>query len=188
MSKGIGKAQQTVLDELNRCNRALSVLDIAGADEYGDWITPSNSKVVSLRRAVRSLEKRGLVKAGLARIVDFGRIESIELFCWLPDHTAPREVCKPKVSSAIVEAAVIKALERNQADEYENKYNMKDGFYKYEAVTNQALKLLSAHYDDDRPARVAIKRAVTKLFKENRVQVRWRRAGINGWIRLSVAQ
>ena len=195
MSKGLGKTQQFVLDRLMAKGRALSAVDLAGDTyfpEYDtwEWKPPTPARVVSVRRAINGLTERGLIKSGLARKVDYGRIDARELFCWLSDQSPPNELCRPMVSSEVVEKAVIDALNRLQSDEHDTNYNMRDGFYRYESFTNIAIKLLAKHYDSYSyaPERVAIKRAVTKLFKAGQIDIRWRRTGINGWIRLSVAQ
>lgn len=102
MSKGLGKTQLLVLERLKARGKALSALDIAGdiyypEHECWDWQPPTEAKLVSVRRAIRSLAKAGLVKCGLTRTWKKGEYE---LYAWLAEQEPPRYLRKQDIDSA----------------------------------------------------------------------------------------
>jgi len=113
MSKGIGKTQQFVLDILKKKNKAMSMIDIAGSiglADGDDWVRPSRSQVESVKRAVKTLQQRGLICYGYTQVDKLGGGNQ-QLVCWLADSKAPW--VSRRMSGKLVEDAIITVLKNN---------------------------------------------------------------------------
>ncbi len=109
MSKGIGKTQQVVLDILKKKNETISLIDIAGSiglADGDDWVRPSRSQVESVKRAIKTLQQRGLLCYGYSQVDKLGGNE--HLVCWLADSKAPRT--SHRIPGKLVEDAIITVL------------------------------------------------------------------------------
>ena len=94
MSRGLGSVQRAVLDLLREAGGPCDAAYLSAM--VGQ---KSHSLDVSVRRAVRTLRRRGLVDCALAR----GR-----LVAWLPEHEPP--TARRRVSGAQIEALALERL------------------------------------------------------------------------------
>lgn len=94
MGRGLGEMQRTVLELLREAGEPCAASYLAGM--MGQ---PSHALDVSVRRAVRTLRRRGIVDCALAR----GR-----LVAWLPEHEPP--MVHRRVSGDQIEALVLERL------------------------------------------------------------------------------
>ncbi len=206
MSKGLGKVQTQILDLLKTKDRPLCAQDIA-YDLYEPQRVRENdptphSFYVSVRRAIHNLEARGLVLCGEENSHLYGA-PTRALVCWMPGQAGAR--LKPILNGALVEQAIIVTLQAAEQiiDEKERYILRGDGSYnlrsipfsndkemlRYEWLTSQVYKwLYHKGYQDDRTIRVAITRAVYRLKTRGIVKIRWKKAGVNGWISLQEAK
>jgi hypothetical protein len=112
MSKGIGKTQQFVLDILKRKDKEISLIDIAGSiglADGDDWVRPSRPQVESVKRAVKTLQQRGLICYGYSQIDKLGGNQ--HLVCWLADSKAP--CTSDRIKGKLVEDAIMTVLKNN---------------------------------------------------------------------------
>lgn len=201
MSKGLGKLQAQILEMLaeKKEPRTVSGLayDIHQLDETVDYYAkPPRSLEVSVRRAVHSLEKRGLVLANEAHqsLLDE---PCRQLICWLPDQ--PPKDFRPQIllSGKFVERVILQVLQGTAQITDKIELNMLGRSWgdvtpfdpykepvRYEWLTNQVLKRLpSGRYGQGRE-RTAITRAVQKLAKQGLIKAYWKRVGIYGSVML----
>ena len=116
MSRGLGRIQQEALDYATALGKlgkpafawdaAWTIANPGEPDIYTNEPTPALRS--SVRRAVRALEKRGLVECGIHR-PDYRSCSPRRLVYWLPGHAAPRELLTP-IPSERVREEVLRAL------------------------------------------------------------------------------
>ena len=203
MSKGLGKTQQYILSFLTQDCKYKTAYELAaweGVPEGEPPIYPTKSAVVSMRRAIRALAKLGLVHCGIAPYRrDLG---GLQLVCWLPCQEPPSTLLKFKITSAVAEAAVIKALEQVTKSEYRYHWQLDlnagkmtksrhtttlDTFCDYGEVASDALRMLE-RIAGENAARTAIRRAVDRLARTGEIEAHKSDDGQYRCLKLSVAQ
>ena len=161
MSKGFGKIQRAVLDHLAAAERWCWLADVVRGCHTGQG-DPPRSLTTSVARAVRGLEDRGLLFAGIPlareRLADAGKRKA----CWLPGQQPP--ALKPSLSSATVEEFIVGSLAAGEFDWYDRMYHRhRGGWLSYEWFTEQGRRRLAHGRDDDARVYAALKRAVARL-------------------------
>ena len=120
MGRGLGTLQRAVLDYLNRRSGAGYASDVAyelhnGDKDERDSSPPPRSTEVAVRRAVKTLEARGLVKTGYYS----GWDGETSLQIWLPDAT-PRHRPKTRQSWSDIDRTVHVVLSTITTDDVQD--------------------------------------------------------------------
>ena len=120
MGRGLGTLQRAVLDYLNRRSGAGYASDVAYELHNGDREPPHTSQPprstdVAVRRAVKTLEARGLVKTGYYS----GWDGKTSLQIWLPDAT-PRHRPKTRQTWGDIDRTVHVVLSTITADDVQD--------------------------------------------------------------------
>jgi hypothetical protein len=207
VSKGLGKVQTQILDLLKTKDRPLGAQDIASnlyePQRVREYDPTPHAFYVSVRRAIHGLEARGLVVCGGAALDSskyFVDLPRRMLMCWLPEQAAPK--LKPILTGKLVEQTIIDVLlsaelVTDETDIYimrgqgswgkpgpfNNATEMMEYKWLRSKVRQRLAKLGWSFYGSTAPG--AITRAVKRLKDKDIVKVRWKKAGVNGWIRLN---
>lgn len=198
MSKGLGKLQAAILEELKRAGKPLWACEVAyrlynTGDRYEE--VPTRAFEASVNRAVHTLASRGLVQCDA---VSPGRVweEHSRLACWLPDMLPPEDR-KSRLSGKQVEAIVMDLLTNEgpvtAQDSIErdvwrfDDYDLRKGLYPYHWLMAKVCKRLgTGGFVQGREA-VAVHRAVKRLAERGEIRAYWKAAGRYGTVGLKEA-
>jgi hypothetical protein len=116
MSRGLGKTQRAILAELKQ--------GPARTDEIAKSVYrtshPTRAQIVTVRRAIRTLEQSHLVECGeyysdTGKLDQFGRhIHNLYLFAWLPENRPEKEPVQ-RFDTTQVESLILEYLARHGA-------------------------------------------------------------------------
>lgn len=193
----LGSLEKRILNTLAQKGKACYSQDLAwelfNADKDKDewWDKPSRAFDVSLRRAIKRLESKGLLCCGFKthQWID----DKQKLICWLPSHEAPKVNVTAdgrKIEEVIV--GMLKLAKENEAIENEIQEYLKEGYnvpkiakdyprtpgdVPYIWLVKKVAQLIGAGgfvnmgyhsgYDVYYWARVAIGRAIRRLAKKS---------------------
>lgn len=166
MSKGLSQQQRRILEVLEP-NKARAIGDLAYTltDDK-----PTRSQVESTRRAVKSLEKRGLVKTAIAKPNAFYG-EFNELVCWRADappaditingmKLAMRLHDEPPVSGRVVEAAITETMRGER-------------FMRWSALSRIVRRKVWAGSFGTWAEYTAFRRAIDNMVARGEIRVNW---------------
>ena len=202
MSRGLGKLQTSIIEELRRRGEWRWSTDVvwgvsaalyrAGHDGdepyYQD--NPSRAFEVAVRRAADGLVRRGLIVAGSP---EFSQ-ERFKVAWWLPEHQPPK--LKRRIPMALVENAIVMVLsktsEADAAESFEfgkqairNMANFRrPGDVSYEHLVGEVTKAVARNRWEQDGLRVQIHRAVYKLQSQGRICLTWYATRRIGAVRL----
>lgn len=193
MSKGLGRLQKAILDYLQARGKPEWFIEIAYSVTYklkDEEIPPTTAEYEAIRRAVRSLEKRGLVKCALGDPL-YQWETRYRLICWLPEHKEPET--RKELTGEFVEEIILQVVNNATIDSdgyFHNQYRF--DLYEpenipYKLVTKEVgyrlreLKYFDGCYAENRVS-TAINRAIYRLMDKGLIKAYWKKMGRWGWI------
>ncbi len=163
-----------------------------GKELYDGFEMPPRAFDVSARRAIRALERRGLIHCaeGTSKRLD----ERSRLICWLPGHVAPHtfsQATGKQVEDAIVHTLeYIRTLEGTEKLLLEMEIADCGGICEYRQNCQVPYRWLSRQvrrqldmYLDWR-GHPAVQRVVSRLADKGIIKLGWKAYRQNGWLRL----